>query len=292
MRPCPFSLFLSGFEHQALFAEGALPVLCATTGLAQGVNLPARLVVLMNTAKYSSAAGGYEEYTRIETMQMAGRAGRPQFDDQGVCVVMTREGMREHYERMLRGTETIESHMHEGHLMLSHLNAEIAAAGTYMPDIAVCLRWLKSTFLYVRMRASPTSYKLRPGLDASGLDTHLKSVLTRNLARLAEHGMIRFRDDGMSLEPLLLGQIMARFVVDFDTVSSFRTIDATSNLETTVSLLARATEFATPLCTLTRLRRRRLSQTPPPFGRLCEYPQTGHLQSNAFGLSLHRPSAQ
>ena len=86
---------MSGFEHQALFAEGALPVLCATTGLAQGVNLPARLVVLMNTAKYSSAAGGYEEYTRIETMQMAGRAGRPQFDDQGVCVVMTREGMRE-----------------------------------------------------------------------------------------------------------------------------------------------------------------------------------------------------
>ena len=83
--------------------------------------------------------------------------------------------------------------------------------------------------------------------------------------------MIRFRDDGMSLEPLLLGQIMARFVVDFDTVSSFRTIDAASNLETTVSLLARATEFATPLCTLARLRRRRLSQTPPSFWLLCEY---------------------
>ena len=79
---------------ESLFAEGALLVLCATTGLAQGVNLPARLVVLMNTAKYSSAAGGYEEYSRIEVMQMAGRAGRPQFDDQGICVVMTREDMR------------------------------------------------------------------------------------------------------------------------------------------------------------------------------------------------------
>lgn len=79
---------------ESLFAEGALLVLCATTGLAQGVNLPARLVVLMNTAKYSSVAGGYEEYSRIEIMQMAGRAGRPQFDDQGICVVMTREDMR------------------------------------------------------------------------------------------------------------------------------------------------------------------------------------------------------
>ena len=36
---------------EALFADGALPLLCCTTGLAQGVNLPARLVVLMNTMK-------------------------------------------------------------------------------------------------------------------------------------------------------------------------------------------------------------------------------------------------
>ena len=42
---------------------------------------------------------------------------------------------------MLGGTETIESHMHEH--QLTHLNAEIAAAGTYMSDIAVCLTWLK-----------------------------------------------------------------------------------------------------------------------------------------------------
>ena len=235
---------------ERLFAEGALLILCATTGLAQGVNLPARLVVLMNTAKYSSSAGGYEEYTRIETMQMAGRAGRPQFDDQGVCVVMTREDMRSRYERMLGGTETIESHMHEGSLMLSHLNAEIAAAaGTFIPDIAVCLQWLKSTFMYVRMRATkrPSDYNLRGGLDASGLDAHLRAMLTRNLTRLAEHGMIRFSDDGMGLQPLLLGQIMARFVVDFDTVSSFREVDRSSDLEGVVSLLARATEFSTPL---------------------------------------------
>ena len=36
---------------EALFAEGALPVIACTTGLAQGVNLPARLVVVMNTMK-------------------------------------------------------------------------------------------------------------------------------------------------------------------------------------------------------------------------------------------------
>ena len=60
---------------------------------------------------------------------MAGRAGRPQFDDEGVCVIMTRNEMRGRYESLLSGTETVESHMHE-HQLTQHLNAEIASAGT------------------------------------------------------------------------------------------------------------------------------------------------------------------
>ena len=78
---------------EKLFSEGALPILCSTSGLAQGVNLPAHLVVILNTAHY--AKGGFTEYTRTEILQMAGRAGRPQFDTSGTCVVMTRSQMRQ-----------------------------------------------------------------------------------------------------------------------------------------------------------------------------------------------------
>lgn len=60
-------------------------------------------------AIYSPKAGGYEEYSRIEIMQAAGRAGRPQFDDVGVCVVMTRPEVAARYESILGGSETIES---------------------------------------------------------------------------------------------------------------------------------------------------------------------------------------
>lgn len=231
---------------EALFADGALMVLCCTSGLAQGVNLPARLVVLMNTMKYTSNSGGYEEYTRIETMQMAGRAGRPQFDDEGVCVVMARDEMRARYEHMLGGTETIESHMHENQLPL--INAEIASAGTYMSDISVCVRWLKSTFLATRMAKNPQHYKLQAGQSAAAIESHLKQLLMRNLQRLASAGMIALADDGLGVRPLLLGTVMARFCVDFDTTCAFaRDVDGRTDLEGIVNLLAHANEFREPL---------------------------------------------
>jgi len=47
-------------------------VLCTTSGLAQGVNLPAHLVVLLNTSKYSAQLQQFEEYNMIEVLQMAG----------------------------------------------------------------------------------------------------------------------------------------------------------------------------------------------------------------------------
>ena len=45
------------------------------------VNLPARLVVLKNTFMYNM--GKIEDYSEAQVLQMIGRAGRPQFDDQG-----------------------------------------------------------------------------------------------------------------------------------------------------------------------------------------------------------------
>lgn len=44
---------------------------------------------------------------------MTGRAGRPQYDTRGVCALMTRREMARHYESLLGGSETIESHMHQ-----------------------------------------------------------------------------------------------------------------------------------------------------------------------------------
>ena len=80
-------------------ASLALQVLCTTSTLAMGVNLPAHLVILKGTRRYcgysdetpadSDYVNSYREYERTVCLQMIGRAGRPQFDTEGVAVIMT-----------------------------------------------------------------------------------------------------------------------------------------------------------------------------------------------------------
>jgi ATP-dependent DNA helicase HFM1/MER3 len=69
---------------EGLFKERVLRLLFTTTTLSQGVNLPARLVIVKGTSVYSN--GSMQEYDRNLLVQMLGRAGRPQFDTR-VCTV-------------------------------------------------------------------------------------------------------------------------------------------------------------------------------------------------------------
>jgi replicative superfamily II helicase len=64
--------------------------------LAQGMNLPAHLVVIMGTQRYSN--GKYTEYDVSEVLQMVGRAGRAPFDTTGVAVIITKRGVKQRYE--------------------------------------------------------------------------------------------------------------------------------------------------------------------------------------------------
>ena len=67
--------------------------------------------------------GGWREYSESQVLQMAGRAGRPQYCSTATVVIMTEESRKQHYDRLIGGTQLVESSLHK-HLH-QHLNAEI-----------------------------------------------------------------------------------------------------------------------------------------------------------------------
>ncbi|HUI85878.1 MAG TPA: DEAD/DEAH box helicase [Nitrososphaerales archaeon] len=79
-------------EHRRIVEDyyrvRAVKVLAATPTLAAGVNLPARRVVVADMSRYDVERGGSSEISVLEYRQMAGRAGRPQYDDHGETVII------------------------------------------------------------------------------------------------------------------------------------------------------------------------------------------------------------
>ena len=63
----------------------------STATLAWGVNLPAHTVIIKGTQIYSPEKGAWTELGSLDVMQMFGRAGRPQYDTQGLGIIITGE---------------------------------------------------------------------------------------------------------------------------------------------------------------------------------------------------------
>jgi ATP-dependent DNA helicase HFM1/MER3 len=68
------------------FLNGNINVICCTSTLAVGVNLPCHLVIIKNTVAWQD--DGLKEYADLELMQMLGRAGR--YLLAAVCAVILR----------------------------------------------------------------------------------------------------------------------------------------------------------------------------------------------------------
>ena len=83
-----------------------------------------------------------------------------------------------------------------------HLNAEIASGGGYMGDVGVCIRWLKSTFLWARLAKNPTHYEMPKGMSDDELERRLKALCIAQLRQLADAQMVLVDDDGLSIAPV------------------------------------------------------------------------------------------
>lgn len=85
IRASPYHAGLSQYERkkiETLFAKGELPVVVTTAALAAGVDFPASQVI------FESLAMGIDWISVQDFLQMGGRAGRPDYHDRGVVVLM------------------------------------------------------------------------------------------------------------------------------------------------------------------------------------------------------------
>ena len=123
------------------FREGILLVLCATSTLSTGINLPAKAVIfkepliakdMLDSAKYK---------------QMSGRAGRTGFDAKGDSIMVCRKEFIPHVLDLVKPFECkLVSALTGSRLMRSLLDIIASGSITTMNDIS---EYLKNTLKYV-----------------------------------------------------------------------------------------------------------------------------------------------
>ncbi|KAK0247544.1 ATP-dependent DNA helicase MER3 [Friedmanniomyces endolithicus] len=219
------------------YLEGEINVICCTSTLAVGVNLPCHMAIIKNTITYTSGpTGGVKEYSDLEIMQMLGRAGRPQFDDSAVAIIMTRLARVPHYEKMITGQEILESCLHRN--LIDHLNAEIGL-GT-ITSAASAKKWLSGTFLYVRLQENPDHYKLQGDAYGRNLEECLDSICRNGIAALEESDLVQSTP---KLHCTEFGDAMARYYLQFETMKVILALPPKAKLSEILSAVAQAAEF-------------------------------------------------
>ena len=220
------------------FLKGQLSVICCTSTLAVGVNLPCHTAVLKGTVAFTD--DNLQEYSDLEVMQMLGRAGRPQFDDSATALILTRAANKQRYERMVSGQEVLESTLHLN--LIEHLNSEIALE--FITSTATAKQWLKGTFLSVRLGRNPDHYRLTGATsNPAQIDDQLEEICERNLKLLQDNQIVTENEGFQSTE---YGRAMSKYMVQFATMKLILLVPKAAGLENMVSVqtqLSRSTVF-------------------------------------------------
>lgn len=191
-----------GFHHAAMtmddrtlvermFREQYIAVVCSTTTLALGVNLPAHLVLVKGTSFFAN--GQCQDMSVSEVLQMCGRAGRPGLDAHGVALVLTTQRRAHLYDTLRSGAVAltcVESHLHRN--MIEHVNAEVALRT--IQNFHTALEWVKTTFFWIRLQQCPRHYGLefanKAEENAFDADAFVEALMERVLRVLVEEGCV------------------------------------------------------------------------------------------------------
>lgn len=194
------------------FKNNLLKVIVATPTLAAGVNLPARRVIIRDYRRFEQGRGSIP-IPILEYKQMAGRAGRPDYDDYGEAVLFARteqelESLMEHY--ILSEAEEITSKLASESAVRFHLLASIASEMTTTREEIDNL--IANTFFSFQF-------------NSSSIDEYIQSALSF----LGETNLIEYEEDTGTLFATTLGKRVSQLYITPSTAILFR--DALSSTD-------------------------------------------------------------
>ncbi|XP_074846926.1 activating signal cointegrator 1 complex subunit 3 isoform X2 [Carettochelys insculpta] len=225
---------------EELFVNCKIQVLIATSTLAWGVNFPAHLVIVKGTEFYDGKTRRYVDYPITDVLQMMGRAGRPQFDDQGKAVILVHDIKKDFYKKFLYEPFPVESSLLE--VLSDHLNAEIAAGTiTSKQDAMDYITW---TYFFRRLIMNPSYYNL-DDVSHDTMNKFLSNLVEKSLIDLECSYCIEIGEDNRSIEPLTYGRIASYYYLQHQTVRMFKDrLKPECSVEELLSVLSDAEEYA------------------------------------------------
>ena len=157
------------------FKNHYIKLLTATPTLAAGVNLPARRVVIPSVMRYTK--NGLEKISILEYKQMCGRAGRPQYDDMGESIIISKGYPDEILEYYVDGEpEPLESKTldEDNSLRINLLGFIYTASKFSAVPYEKIIKFFSQTF---------AAYQLSD-------DSILEKKISKQLEKIKEYGMI------------------------------------------------------------------------------------------------------
>ncbi|XP_012665836.1 activating signal cointegrator 1 complex subunit 3 [Otolemur garnettii] len=224
---------------EELFVNCKVQVLIATSTLAWGVNFPAHLVIIKGTEYYDGKTRRYVDFPITDVLQMMGRAGRPQFDDQGKAVILVHDIKKDFYKKFLYEPFPVESSLLG--VLSDHLNAEIAGGTiTSKQDALDYITW---TYFFRRLIMNPSYYNLGD-VSHDSVNKFLSHLIEKSLIELELSYCIEIGEDNRSIEPLTYGQIASYYYLKHQTVKMFKDrLKPECSTEELLSILSDAEEY-------------------------------------------------
>ncbi|KXB04529.1 hypothetical protein AKJ35_00685 [candidate division MSBL1 archaeon SCGC-AAA833F18] len=192
------------------FRENLLKVICATPTLAAGVNLPSQRTVVRDYKRYTPPYG-MQPIPVLEYKQMAGRAGRPGYDEYGEAILLADSEAEQDTlmdEYILAEPEEIKSKLASEPALRTHVLGSIASG--YVNSLASMLEFIDQTFFAYQYSAE-----------------RVRSIVEKVLDFLKEEEMIS--EEGKWLSATQFGVRVSQLYID--PLSGVRLRDGLKNVE-------------------------------------------------------------